>query len=1769
MKAHSAEAFHQYVKLTRGEDIRGWKWFTKNLIYGRPMTALLKKLYKSYKDTDTYILGLLEKPPARGGRRLQVLGPTHAIQFGFSAAAGPETEVNPETCWIQCLKQIPDLVAIAFTKTRQGELICLCPATDTLATINADEVSSTMCQNCISPNNVQPFLCGSNRGLLGVLRKSTPSAVLTGLDAVLEDSDSTAITADYATEKLVGLAISFTGGARVDCNKNLGCPHPAEVKVNYGDGSGDQYFNSKIGQTTNIWTHIYAFPGKFTVSVQARNIYTNAKESLTKEISIYEDIGPLWSANHGVELSCPPLVRPGQYFYCMVDFRPGSNLQISLKMTDDITNHIDVNTNLMSVPDYWFDIPGKTLKSSAYNQTTHVTDGSGFFYALPVTSFDTMANVSKFEIAVLTGGLLKFSIAEPICGSGLVWCLLTKMCESKCKSAFQANELELECAAEVNKDFCSLEGSCHDLLSCPVSFTGSEGAKPVAYKPLWSVELTIPPPDTSGEKRILNFPKPLYQDPKLRNSSLFELSNNLFTMPSHWFRDTEGDDGDIPIKSEMGGLFILNEVDTPARQHAIRVVTYEERHLRLEEKFFCDKPTEKTVSMRVLTHIGLLVHEYRTPKISCQYPIMEIYDLSLDNPNNPPFIPFTVKKPLPTRAEILQRKTPNRTEYEAEMWLMNGQTFTWDVKFGSGSHLIVNWIETNQPDDPCSITGDSIDPAPGGGIALDTNVDTTCVFPFRYDSTSKILHYGCTNITSMASTPICATEVDLDNLATKVGVCKKICHVQQERVIEVDQAPLNVSLTQEGNTFFQKDYRLPIETTISLQREFDQPGKIFKVELNAQNELVPEDRAHLAWTIICANPIVPDDWILAYDPFNRPEDLFKFSIIIGADKPMPTRPILKIFPIEGRQVLTNNIKIDTTNPLTFFVVSNDLNDTRCSDGFDIRCVKEYEFHAMGVDPNAESGPNGVEIEIGLPGLSSGIRGFSVHFYNPISSIKYHHDDQSTATEEITVLDAGPTSTGEWVAVTVTKWDVNFLESYSQLTEPITSNLKYSLPNEFGSNEFPCDFVEDRFYLPASGIPAFSTEGTYDLQLGVWNPLDDWLYTEPVTVEVLSRCGPISIADGGIITDADEPRDFTVTLERAGLRTCVTVDWGNGDPLEFYGNLDSCRIRYRTLVASDVKEFNHISKTIKSTRVFRSRGLYEVNATAFDIRHFVETSLPITVFNMPCNSPQTWIALNYTSVENPELIPGKLKAKKVEFHAVSDIKCTKPTPTYMTWRLYEVYLIPDESSQIGVKEDLIELPLNNTNPSWNSSILSLPPMTYDFGLYKAVFKLEVETFDPDIPVFDESFTYFRVVPSPLVPVILEGSASKVSRGWGQIIKLNPKSLSIDPDAPHAKDFTYQWFCRSVLPKPENYSFVDAKGWPVYVESEAQIIRAPGRAKAIQAPPGCFGNGAGPLKSGAGKIDFNTSSFITFSRTFEFTLILIKDTRRAIATLRVEVTSVPPPITTVACLSLENMCFPSFKGFFINPTKRLAIVGDCKDSCDGDVSYLWSIHEITALGEYKKLTYSQCASGITLPTTGAITVTLPTTTVTTEAPFVRTGEMLSLLFPGDSNGSVATTELAIGDLYPAPTGSKRRRKRQVLDADDTQKLGPALPNGCEYVFGDGRTDARDSDDLALREMFFKINPQVKTFRITLNATNTIHNGQRHISSSGTSYLDVIINQPPENGTCDLTVKTIESNGEEHWKWTSDGRSLKDVFRLVCSNWVDPDEHEITKFVFKGSH
>ena len=74
------------------------------------------------------------------------------------------------------------------------------------------------------------------------------------------------------------------------------------------------------------------------------------------------------------------------------------------------------------------------------------------------------------------------------------------------------------------------------------------------------------------------------------------------------------------------------------------------------------------------------------------------------------------------------------------------------------------------------------------------------------------------------------------------------------------------------------------------------------------------------------------------------------------------------------------------------------------------------------------------------------------------------------------------------------------------------------------------------------------------------------------------------------------KPFTITLERGGSLTCVVAEWGDGTQ-DFFGNLDSCRFRYPSLLPQDVHQVDNI-KNFECNHTYVNRGNYKVRVLEF-------------------------------------------------------------------------------------------------------------------------------------------------------------------------------------------------------------------------------------------------------------------------------------------------------------------------------------------------------------------------------------------------------------------------------------------------------------------------------------------------------------------------------------------------------------------------------------------
>ena len=182
---------------------------------------------------------------------------------------------------------------------------------------------------------------------------------------------------------------------------------------------------------------------------------------------------------------------------------------------------------------------------------------------------------------------------------------------------------------------------------------------------------------------------------------------------------------------------------------------------------------------------------------------------------------------------------------------------------------------------------------------------------------------------------------------------------------------------------------------------------------------------------------------------------------------------------------------------------------------------------------------------------------------------------------------------------------------------------------------------------------------------------------------------------------------------------------------------------------------------------------------------------------------------------------------------------------------------------------------------------------------------------------------------------------------------------------------------------------------------------------------------------------------------------------------------------------------------------------------------------------------------------------------------------------SPNNVISNILEDAMLMPSPLENARRKREVESESDDVQDDISSypitkVPNGCHSsesfkmnvnlyaeneefplsptsAFGDGLSDARSGEGLAIRKDFFRVNADDKKFQVMLNVTKTLVSGDRNITSSGITFLNLIVNQGPEGGTCRWLKRANVSGVSEWHQGAEDGYALVDQYRAVV-NKVD---------------
>ncbi|GFR66300.1 location of vulva defective 1 [Elysia marginata] len=133
----------------------------------------------------------------------------------------------------------------------------------------------------------------------------------------------------------------------------------------------------------------------------------------------------------------------------------------------------------------------------------------------------------------------------------------------------------------------------------------------------------------------------------------------------------------------------------------------------------------------------------------------------------------------------------------------------------------------------------------------------------------------------------------------------------------------------------------------------------------------------------------------------------------------------------------------------------------------------------------------------------------------------------------------------------------------------------------------------------------------------------------------------------------------------------------------------------------------------------------------------------------------------------------MEAKKssiIRIRGLSTISCADNYQNTKTWWAQKIN--PDDDTVIGS--------VSMASLDTSKAELNIPSNFLDLGLYKIYYKMMMDGTYGAVKFEAETFTYVNVVASELIGVMLRGGVSRVERGDGQTLDLQPLDHSTDPD-----------------------------------------------------------------------------------------------------------------------------------------------------------------------------------------------------------------------------------------------------------------------------------------------------------------------------------------------------------------------------------------------------
>ena len=117
------------------------------------------------------------------------------------------------------------------------------------------------------------------------------------------------------------------------------------IQVDFGDGSGVSKWTRENSQ--DLWRHSYSQAGTYFIAITVTGVYDMFVQREIISLTVTETV----AETDQIEIICPDVIHPGDYFNCVVDIPTGSGLTADVTITDDTYNDTEpVSTGIMNVP---------------------------------------------------------------------------------------------------------------------------------------------------------------------------------------------------------------------------------------------------------------------------------------------------------------------------------------------------------------------------------------------------------------------------------------------------------------------------------------------------------------------------------------------------------------------------------------------------------------------------------------------------------------------------------------------------------------------------------------------------------------------------------------------------------------------------------------------------------------------------------------------------------------------------------------------------------------------------------------------------------------------------------------------------------------------------------------------------------------------------------------------------------------------------------------------------------------------------------------------------------------------------------------------------------------------------------------------------------------------------------------------------------------------------------------------------------------------------